>query len=50
MPTVTWCASTGAGYKRYSAALWTDGEEILHRMGFGPSALEHWAMNYSINA
>jgi hypothetical protein len=39
-----------AGYKRYSAALWTDGEEILHRMGFGPSALEHWAMNYSINA
>ena len=39
-----------AGYKRYSAALWTYGEEILHRMGFGPSALDHWAMNYTINA
>lgn len=39
-----------AAYKRYSAALWTYGEEILHRMGFGPSALEHWAMNYTINA
>lgn len=38
------------GYKRYSAALWTYGEEILHRMGFGPSALDHWAMNYTINA
>lgn len=39
-----------ARYKRYSAALWTYGEEILHRMGFGPSALEHWTMNYTINA
>lgn len=39
-----------AGYKRYSAALWTYGEEILHRMGFGPSALDHWATNYTINA
>lgn len=39
-----------AGYKRYSAALWTYGEEILHRMGFGPSALDHWAMNYTVNA
>jgi hypothetical protein len=39
-----------AGYKRYSAALWTYGEEILHRMGFGPSALDGWAMNYTINA
>jgi hypothetical protein len=39
-----------AGYKRYSAALWSYGEEILHRMGFGPSALDHWAMNYTINA
>lgn len=39
-----------AGYKRYAAALWTYGEEILHRMGFGPSALEHWTTNYTINA
>jgi hypothetical protein len=39
-----------AGYKRYSAALWTYGEEILHRMGFGPSALDHWAKNYTTNA
>lgn len=39
-----------AGYKRYSAALWTYGEEILHRMGMGPSALDQWAMNYTINA
>jgi hypothetical protein len=39
-----------AGYKRYSAALWTYGEEILHRMGMGPSALDHWTMNYTINA
>jgi hypothetical protein len=39
-----------AAYKRYSAALWTYGEEILHRLGLGPSALDHWAMNYTINA
>jgi hypothetical protein len=39
-----------ADYRRYSAALWTYGEEILHRMGLGPSALAHWAINYTINA
>jgi hypothetical protein len=39
-----------ACYKRYSAALWTYGEEILHRMGFGPSRLHDWAMNDAINA
>ena len=37
-------------YKRYSAALWTYGEEILHRLGLGPSALDHWTMTYTINA
>jgi hypothetical protein len=39
-----------ASYKRYSAALWTYGEEIFHRMGLGASALDSWAMNYTINA
>jgi hypothetical protein len=39
-----------AGYKRYSAALWTYAEEILHRMGFDASALDYWAMNYTMNA
>ena len=37
-------------YRRYSAALWTYGEEILHRMGLRPSALDRWATNYTINA
>ena len=37
-----------AGYKRYSAALWTYGEECIRT--WLRSALDHWATNYTINA
>jgi hypothetical protein len=40
-------------YRRYSAALWTYGEEVIRRLGFhsadGPS-LADWASNYTINS
>ncbi len=40
-------------YRRYSAALWTYGEEIIHRvMGdlAHPPSLEEWRRNYTLNA
>jgi hypothetical protein len=40
-------------YRRYSAALWTYGEEIIHRvMGdLAPApSLEEWRQNYTLNA
>jgi hypothetical protein len=45
---------TREDYKRYSAALWTYGEEVIGRLLGGilgePPDLGHWQMNYTINA
>jgi hypothetical protein len=44
---------TRAEYRRYSAALWTYGEEIIHRLmkDLAPApALADWPHNYTLNA
>jgi hypothetical protein len=44
---------TRAEYRRYSAALWTYGEEIIHRLMKDlatASALQDWPQNYTLNA
>ncbi len=44
---------SSAEYRRYSAALWTYGEEIIHRLmkDLAPApALQDWPQNYTLNA
>lgn len=44
---------TRAEYRRYSAALWTYGEEIIHRLLRDlapPPSLENWRQNHTLNA
>lgn len=44
---------THAEYRSYSAALWTYGEEIIHRLmkDLAPApALTNWSQNYTLNA
>jgi hypothetical protein len=44
---------TRAEYRRYSAALWTYGEEIIHRLlkDLAPApSLHDWLQNYTLNA
>jgi hypothetical protein len=44
---------TRSEYRRYSAALWTYGEEIIHRLmkDLAPApTLENWPQNYTLNA
>jgi hypothetical protein len=44
---------TRAEYRRYSAALWTYGEEIIHRLLRDlapPPSLESWRQNHTLNA
>lgn len=44
---------TRAEYRRYSAALWTYGEEIIHRLmkDLAPApSLQDWLQNYTLNA
>jgi hypothetical protein len=44
---------TRAEYRRYSAALWTYGEEIIHRLLRDlapPPSLENWRQNRTLNA